>query len=330
MLKILLQLVIVSFLFANTALAYQPSLESLLNNGDNIDIAQNSVVANFVVEQKNAEKNLFSNNEVFPVEKIGIKLHIYNGNEKNPILARVHFNGDDFNNSSLINYDESLLYEIKKLIGHNENFEAEVFYGLMISLLNNQGRPLLARLKNVNPNIKPNVDLYDSEKMQLLARYKSYLIQKRNNENSEVENPLNPESSEEQDRVDDILKRPFLTKDTEIKRVKDGKDFSWVVDSENLYVKFDKAHHLRELKIKTSIGQMEIILGKFVLWNAQMQFPEYILLKTVEGKWYEIKPKYVSMFIDNKDQYDRRIKNYQKISEENKIQKHNSRPSFLL
>ena len=326
----LIKFMTIALLVMNNSFSYHPSLESLLSNGANIEVGNNSVVGNFIIEERKDTMNLMAESEVVLNEKHALKLHLFNENELTPELARVHYKAGVMSNATLVNHDQSMLMNIKKLIGHDENYEAEIFYGLMALLLNNQGKPLLKALKRRGLNLKSNKELLDPEKAELLSRYKKYLVKKKDDPESEIEDPLNPSDPEVKEKVEEILQRSFLTKDTEVKRVKDGKEFFWIVEDENLFLKFNKNHRFRELKIKTSIGQIEVILGRFVLWSGQMQFPEFILFKTVEGRWFEIKPSKIATFPDNRDQYRRRLKKYEKLAEENKILEPHNRPSFML
>ena len=71
-------------------------------------------------------------------------------------------------------------------------------------------------------------------------------------------------------------------------------------------------------------------MGRFGVWESQIKFPEFILFKTSEQKWYEIKPSKVTMFSDDTQRYKKRLERYTKISEENKILEPQSRPPFML
>lgn len=333
MVKIWTRILTINFLLFNVSFAYQPTLESLLRNGSNPDIGNNTVLANLIVKDLSVDNKLNANSEITLTDKHAIKLHIFNEKENDPILTRIYYKAGLINQNSLLNYKEGKLYNLKRTIGTNENLDAEVFYGLMSYLLNNEGLPLIEALKKVRPTLKQNNELIDPEKIDLLAKYKNYLVQVKEAEEEqevELENPLSPKEDEAKLKVKEVMKRSFLVKDQEVKRVKKGKDFIWVVDGENLYMEFDKNHYLREVKLMTTLGEIQIVLGKYGIWGAQMQFPEFIMFKTSDQRWYEIKPAKVTMFKDNLDLYKRRLKKYDKAIEENKLTDPQIRPAFML
>lgn len=330
MVKTLLKVITIKLLLVNLSFAYHPTLESLLQNGSNVEIGKNSVVANLVIKDRSLDSMLEVTDQSSLNNLFAIKLHLFNENEENPLMTRVHYKAGVLSPDALVSHHEFKLSNMNKSIGHTENYDAEIFYGLMSYLLNNKGMPLLKALKKMRPAIKPNNELIDPEKIELLGKYKEYLIKKREDKETEVENPLKPADPELRLKVREIMKRPFLVKDPVVKRLKSGKEFFWVVEDENLFMKFDKEHNLLELKVVTALGDIEAVLGKYGVWGSQMVFPEFIMFKTSDQKWFEIKPKKVNMFPDNKSQYEKRLKKYSKHVEENNIVEPQTRPSFLL
>ena len=75
---------------------------------------------------------------------------------------------------------------------------------------------------------------------------------------------------------------------------------------------------------------MHFIFGQYGTWGSKMKFPEFVLFKNTDQKWYELKPKRVNNFNDNLDLFRRRIKRYEGYVEDNKITDTQNRPNFLL
>lgn len=332
MVKLCSIIITIIFLSIDVGFAYRPTLESLLRFGPNTDIADSSVVGDFILKDKSKEDSLKASGELGTLDEYAFKLHLFNEKKENPVLVRLYYQGGVISKGSLINFSQSYMKSFARAIGHSENFEAEVFYGVMTFLLNNDSTLLLKSLRKIKPSLKSNEQLVDKEKIALLAAYKRYLerVKDLDEEQEQPENPLMPKSEEAKERVSQIMSRPFFIKDPEIKRVKRGKEFLWVVDGENLYMEFNKNHYLKDLKIRTALGEMHFIFGQYGTWGSKMKFPEFVLFKNTDQKWYELKPKRVNNFNDNLDLFRRRIKRYEGYVEDNKITDTQNRPNFLL
>ncbi len=263
-------------------------------------------------------------------QKETVKFLLINENEEIPKLCQVNYAGGVMGNSTLINYEQKRFKKLSDLFSNNENVDGELFYSLMSMLLNNNGKLLIDYLKKTNSKIRSNVELVNRDKLNLLKNYKSYLIAAKEEDAADLENPLKPKAEDKRLRVNEIKASSFLKADPIIKQVKVEDDFFWEVDADNVTARFDSSHRMKELTVKTSLGQIELVLGRFVLFGSQMEFPEFIWFKDLAGRKYEIKATKVSMFQDNSDNHRKRVKRYSKASEENKLTKPEIRPSFLL
>jgi hypothetical protein len=304
--------------FGNYAFAYTPSLESLLRNGNNIDIGTNTVLANISIVEIDPENNLAIKTDDI-VKKETIKLLILNENEERPKLCQVNYKGGVMSDVSLINYQERDFKKLNQVIRNDENVDGQFFYATLSMLLNNDGSMLIDYLKKYNLKVQKNTELINNDKFKLLKNYKSYLIAARDEEEGNLENPLKPQTDEKKARVSEIKASNFLRADGIIKKVKIEDEFFWIIDNDGLYARFGNDHRLRELRVKTTMGEVELVLGKFVIHGSQIEFPEFIWLKNVNGKKYEIKATKVSMFQDTRENHSRRLKRYSKSAEKNKL-----------
>jgi hypothetical protein len=313
----------------NSAFAYTPSLESLLRNGNNIDVGNNTVLANLSILEIDPENNLPLKEDNI-VNKETIKLLILNEKEDYPKLCQVNYKGGVMNSVSLINYKERSFKKLNDVIKNDENVDGQFFYATLSMLLNNNGSMLIEYLKKYNSKIKLNTELVNKNKSRLLKKYKSYLIASRDDEEGKLENPLKPLAEDKKEKVTEIKNANFLDSDPLVKKIKVEDQFFWIIDNNGLYARFDNDHRLRELRVKTGVGEVELVLGKFVIHGSQIEFPEFIWFKSVSGKKYEIKATKVSMFQDTRENHTRRIKRYSKASEENKLVAPEVKLDFIL
>lgn len=329
MLNIAFKFILINSMLVMNSFAYGPTLESLLSNGSNVEIGTNSVVANLIVKEKSDESPLIIKSEELKMKEHALKLLIYNENEEKPRLTRVYYKSGLMSKETLLKYSETDFINFANETTLNDNVDAAIFYGVMGYLLNNNSSMLLNALKKESMDLKSNRELFDNEKMSLLSSYKEYLV-KTKDEDLDIENPLKPSDAQAQEKVNEIMKRPFLTKDQNLKRIKEGKEFFYIVDNENIYIKFDSLHQLRQIKVKRAAGEIEVILGKYGVWESQLKFPEFILLKNSEQKWFEIRARKISVFSDNSDLYKKRLQRYSEAVKENNLVDDIQRPIFIL
>ncbi len=314
-------------------LAYSPSLDSLLRNGNNADIGNNTVQANLVISEIDASTKEEVRDEMGILYKHSIKLLIVNEGELQPTLTQINYKGGIFANDALVGYTNTRMTDLKIFSEENENIDAELFYSLLGMVMNNDSKLLLKMFKKINSNIKKNEDLVNTDKFVLLNNYKNYLIAikaEEVKEETELVNPLKPTTDEEKEKVKVLKSQSFLKHDPAVKRVKVEDEFFWIVDDKNIYLKFDRNHHLREMKMTTELGEIELLLGKFVVYSAQLQFPEFIILKDLAGKVYKITASKLTMFSDTSESHSKRLQRYNKLSIQNKITEPQIKPSFVL
>lgn len=307
--------------------SYAPTLDSLLRNGNNQDIGKNTVVANLYIREVAQD----SNDDVKATT--ALKMVIFNENEIKPKLIQVDYAGGKVSSKLLIDVDVIDYSTLRSVKNEKAQTESEVFYALMSSLLNNNSNQLLELFEKNNVDIKRNKNLVNEEKSGLLTRYKRYLkeVKESTQEQSiDLANPLKPDDEDEKLRVEEILAKPYLKEDLLVKRVKEQNDFYWIVENEKLYIKFDKDHRLKLMKLITDEGSIEVICSRFVIQGSKLEFPEFIWIKDLSGRKYEITAKSLRMFSDNRDNQRKRIIRYQKSKAENEISDVTIKPDFLL
>ncbi len=311
---------------------YFPTLDSLLRNGSNVDIGKDTVVANLMVREINPELNTPMIKESGVVNKYAMKILIVNERESNPLITHLKYKGGVISRSTLVSFENKNLKLIPRFFPSGENIDGELFYALLGMLLNNESRLLIHQLKRLNAKVKYNTELVNAQKLSLLNSYKKYLMQLKdqNEEDSDLENPLYPEGEAAKKRVKEVREANFLKRDPLVSRIKVENDFYWEVVGENIYMKFNTNHQIKDIRLETTLGTMELTFGKFVNFGSQMKFPEFIWFTTTSGRKYEIKAERVSKFKDSLAAHSSRLKRYEGYVKENNIVDDEVKLPFLL
>ena len=345
MLKKQIAFLSIYFISSSMALAYTPSIESLFRNGNNGEIAGNTVVADFIVKKKKSviselsvEEGSVESEEVSKIidDTLATRFLIYNENEKYPKLIQADYKGGSVSSNLMERYSTHPYYDLNKIIPVKENIEARVFYSLMSSLLNNDGSLLMTLLTELDPEIKTNKMLVNKDQLSIIKSYKEYLLEAKAAKIAKdetllvMENPLKPEDLEKKAEVKKIMRSPFLMDSDTVVRTRDGKQFFWDINKDNIQARFDTNHYLKELKFITALGNIEILCGKFIKFRSDLIFPEYIIFKDLAGNEFEITMKKLRLIKDSPENHSKRLKKYDGFIEDNKISEPVVKPSFLL
>ncbi len=316
--------ILFSVIYSLTSYCYVPTLDSLLRNGNNEDIDQNTVIANLTITEK-------SNEPSEGIKTYYSKFVISNLKENYSNITQLNFE-KDFTNSSMRQMQTIPSAGVKNIFVTNENLDGEIFYGLLEFLLLNKSTRILTLLRKHDTSLKTNKELINQNKLVLLKKYKSFLeAQKEDEENQELKNPLKPQLEEEKKAVAEIMRSPMILPDENIQRIKIGDEFNFIIDKENMFFKFDKNHRIKEFNFRTLYGgEIEIVFGRFVAFSNSLEFPEFIRFKSSSGRNYEIRASKYSMFEDDANSESRRQDRYSKIVEKNNLANPLFWPEFLL
>lgn len=312
-------LLLITIIFSFQAFAYIPTLESLLRNGNNVDIANNTVVANLNIKMTPAENAEKQTSAI--VQNNAYKFIIFNEREDYPKFVQLQYVGGKITNSTLHDLKVFSFHKLSEISKNRENLEQRFFYSLMGILLRNDGSLMIDFLKEQGIRVQTNRELVNKEKTRLLKDYRYYL--KKTKESSSVandlKNPLSPSEQEDKIKVEEILARPYLSQDSMVKRFKNGDYFNWIVENDQLFISFDYDHRLEEITLKNSQGEMKVTCGRYILQGSNLEFPELVTMTDFNGNKYEIKLSSLKMFADSSQKHFDRLKKYKEKIDENKI-----------
>lgn len=317
-------------LMSMAANAYKPTVESLFRNGSNGEIGQNTVLANFILKKKISQAE--QENKTFKEIPVVFSYKMLFSNEKeNPKLVQVGYLGEGSHERNMIQADYFPALNFTALRLGEEDFEKKFFYSLVASLINNQGRLMTRFLNDVGVPVLNNQESGDKEQLYYLGQYVSYLKSLDKEENGGAENPLEPTDPEAAQKIKEVFKRPFLTPSPYVKRIKEGTDFFWTIEAENVFAKFSHDDHkLLEMSVKTPNGKIEVQCFNYILYGQEMQFPELVLLKDLNGDEYMLNMRKISSFSDSQERFLKRFGDYKKALQESQEKEPIIKPPFVL
>lgn len=320
-------------LFSFSAHAYIPTIESLLRNGGNQDIGNNTAVGILNIERMiNAEDNELNN---IP-RRNALKILIGNEDADRPSFIQLDYRDAIVSDSTMnkIHYRKNLSLD-KLGLKETNSIEAAVFYSLISSLLSNNSKMFMEFFSMIDPSIKRNKELVNKDQLSILQQYKYYLAKKANEDEQvkeENKNPLKPETEEGKLKVKEALRSTYLVNDGLVKRVREKNKFYWDLISPFVYARFDGENHkLKRVVLTTEQGKIEIDCYNYILFNGKLEFPEIIYFKDLSGQMYEIKMSKMYSIKDAPGAFTKRLRNYEKTLNSNPEKNSEIiKPNFLL
>lgn len=327
---------IILFLALNSlAFAYTPTAESILRNPSNADISSSTIVANIILKkikdensEKAVESEALSSNSF---EKLLIKLVIFKEENKTITTQLDYLNTFSKNNMRSFGVYEDL--NAQYFSRNAKMFSQGVFYGLLNSLLINESELILASLKSIGVPVKSNKELINTNKVDLINRYKEYLklVKEDADLENNLENPLKPEDEDQAKAVSDILKQPFYNLDENLTLVKKGSEFFWKYDSGNAAFTFsNESRELNSLKVTLSNQVFEFSLKDYMLFNGTHSFPRKVKINYL-GEKYELTLEKLVHFNEPISRYKKRLLRYEKeVKKANPENVIVNKPGFIL
>ncbi|MCP4913724.1 MAG: hypothetical protein GY909_11470 [Oligoflexia bacterium] len=329
--KLLISLLVISY----TTLASVPTPEGLLRNPNNKEITDNYVVVKFSVEKK--KDDVLSVQQIAePIETAGRELQedLANGelkeldktvyikaifeiteNKKVNLLQAIYDNGK-MNRTDMINYIVKKDYT--NVISQEPNAEIGLFYSVLSMLALNSSKVFMDYLKTNNVLLPSNKELLHKEKIALYDKYKTYLRLKKEDEESEIENPLDPQEEEQQTIVKETLNKPFFDQSNIVRLVKDVSGYFWEVEKDGFWAKFENGtKRLNRLKLNKASSVLDVSLDEFIVYDGKHEFPRFVNFKSFNNEQYIVRTLDVSYFTNTNVGFDKRVKAYKEAFEKN-------------
>src|SRR5690606_478227 len=229
------------FFTVTPVLAYVPTVESLLRHGANPDVSATGISLTLVVKKiqhgtdhmtpvSSQETSLLKEKRTEDFFRV-----FFNRDTENELVkvAQTRYSDKTFSEGSLehkVYFPNFTAYTIRPNI---EELEKGIFYGLLRSLVLNEGAHLVSYLKALDVPVKLNSELINREKLELMAQYKRYLVtinKDRNARKTEV-SPLRPENPDEREKVSKLLNESMYVDTKQVRLGRDNGEIAWLVNA---------------------------------------------------------------------------------------------------
>lgn len=315
-------------LFSQAAWSYVPTVESLFRNGSNPDFNGNVAILNIKVTKVDPsgiiqdDKNM--NSEYF---------RLYYTRTSDDVLKLNQFKYPDqsFTEDDFVHRTYYSNFNAFTLANQPSAVEKSLFYGVMQSLVLQDGQFLVNYLKSLGLPLKLNKEIINREKISLLAQYKQYMVTINQDKEARktLENPLRPNDAEKREQVEKLMNESMYVDTQHVVLAKEGTEMSWKVNLEGFdaSVSYDK-RYLQKMSFKAQTGDVEFIFKDYGLVNATHVLPKYILIRDFNGENYQVEIlnlRYASL---NDSSFVKKLREWDQKAKTRNVEV--LRPSFLL
>ena len=323
-------------LSATAAQAYVPTVESLFRHGSNPEVSANGISLTMVVKKiQPGDKPVTSINDVTLLKEDKAedfyKVFFTKGSGDSLKVAQTRYNSSNFSETALehkIYYPNFTSYTIKPSV---EQLEKGLFFGLLHSLVLNNGSHMVNYLKGLGVPVRLNSDLINREKIEFLADYKRYLAvvnKDRNAKKTEV-NPLRPDDRAARERAEAIMNEPMYVDTKQVKLSRDEGQMAWVVNAGAFEAVVSyKERDVQKVRYKSQAGEFEMICKDYWLGNGSHSIPRFILVKGLTGQTYQVEIINMRHYNEREDDLVKRLTNWDRILKGKDST--DPRPEFLL
>lgn len=273
---------IIIFLSLTSSYASVPTVEGLLRNPSNGDVVQKTAVIRLSIERKPEAIISEVDNVGFADKKSHYVKYIFDTNLRTRVRAiQAVYKTKEMKAGDLV----SVRY-FNNIADEKIRREKRLFLAVLSSLILNRSEELMNYLKGISKDVMYNKENLDTAKKNLLSSYKRYLVDKKENSETERTNPLKPELLEEKEKVDEIMRRPLFVKSGATKLKKKNNDFYWEVILDNFQGEFEnESLKVRKMEFNNLSSIDQFTFENYLLIDGIHSFPKRINMTILDQKY---------------------------------------------
>lgn len=323
-----MKLLIALLFYTQAALAFVPTVESLFRNGSNPDITGNVAILNLKISKMDPSGIIQDTSsmasEHYRVYYTKFSDDIYK-------LNQFKFSDDSFSDNKIVHLSYYPNFNAFSFANQPNAVEKSLFYGVLNSLVLQDGSFLVSYLKSLGLPLKLNKEIINREKIQYLAQYKQYLmtINQDKEARKSLENPLRPSDPAKREKVESVMNESMYIDTHQVKLSKDSGEMSWRVSvgGFDASVSYSK-RYLQKVTFKGPSGDLEFLFKDYGLVNSNHVLPKQILIRDFNGENYQI--EILSLRYSNltENGYVKKLKEWDKAVKEQNVEV--LRPGFML
>lgn len=310
----------IPFFVALSAYGSIPSVEGLFRGGDNPDIAGDTIAVNVFIsetqpstsDQQVVQTVVEGDQETLIKVKESFFKLIFSVTPGRPIgLIQVRYSaaGLETNQVAQVKYIENL----EKSFAQEPSFNRLLAYALITMHSLNKSSGFDELLKRFARDYKSNAELLNQDKKRLYTKYKEHLASK-----SEELSPLEPESDEEKERVNEILGSRFYDNTGKAKLIRTNNEFLWEVNLDTLKAYFNHDDRLLKKIVMTNFnGEVQVDVGPYFKATGDFKLPSFVLVKHSTGEEAKITFSGYQDFNSGNKRFLDRAEDYEKFTQKN-------------
>lgn len=308
-----------------------PTMEGLFRNGINPDVTQDLIVLVLKATVKEVKDTDAGEPLVSPHAFYKI---IYNNSAQgiqDIIIAK--FATADVENDNIV--ELRTFRNERELISSSPNLHKQFSLAIMNMYATNSSSLISTVLKSIDDDFMTNREMVNTEKKELLEKYRRYLQTKKNYEKQVKEmkkngatveemgkvaapvSPLVSDNEEEKNQLEKIMSNSLYIPNKMIKLVKDGADFFWHLETSKISAKFkNDTHLLKVLKVNNDGVEYTVLPHDYVTFQGEYLLPKKFTIKTnqVESE-FQVENYYL---VNSKNKsFSDRIEDYKKLLDKN-------------
>jgi hypothetical protein len=316
-------------------LAYVPTVESLFRHGSNPDVTANGVALTLSVKKIEAgSKSTPSTNSSLLAETKSedfYKLYFTKVSTEMMKVAQTRYGNDTFGDGSLIDKQYYSSFTSHTIKGTAEDSEKGIFFGMLRSIIFNDGAFILNYLKSLNIPVKLNNEIINRQKVEYLANYKQYLvaINKDRTSKRNIPNPLKPDDATSREKIDTIMNEPMYVDQKQVKLANEHGQLSWFISAGPFEATISQnERRIQRIKYKSLLGDYEILCKDYWLANGTHSFPRYIMVKDFKGESFQVEVLNMKHYLEKESDLLARLKKWDSVLKGKSSNE--TKPPFLL
>lgn len=276
--------ILLSFIAITNLSAAVPTLEGLLRNPSNKEVAADTVsLAYRIMEDRQVLLAGVGGKDGPVASDEYLYQKIYWRIQDNRVDSVVVLTSKDQT------FGEKSLLSVKEMSGKEfiSKSSARVENALLVGILNiislNNPDFMLRLIKNTNSEIKLNRELINRESDDYLRKYRDANSNKDSKKSKSEDDPYSVQN------LNRNLSARYYNFQENLRLTRSGDSFVWLFESDKFHFEFDNYNYkLKRMNFVNMEENLSFKFGDYVLFNGQHELPKYIVMQKGEAKKYKI------------------------------------------
>lgn len=303
------------------AIAYVPTVESLLRNGQNGEVKSSFLALTLKISKVNpgvaeeTEKPIFS------------KFFYTLGKDSQLRMWEMVYGQSSLSDTSIL-YKHFADPFSPTIFGDTPvDIERGLFFSTLNSVLINDGSFMVDFLKSKGHKVFLNEEILNNAKKELISEQRQYLIKQKAGGAGNT-SPLQPGDAATKEKVKTLMSQPMFTNTSQVSLDRCERGPCWKIKEQGFEAFIDdQTRQISKVSLKGTTGDIEIQLKDYRLMDGEHSFPSIMYVQNHLNELYKIEVlelKHTSQNTPNMHQKNKELDPFVK-----KLKEVTPRPSFI-